>query len=277
VLNRLNGRRKAVIGVVVIASMGLGSGAFALAAAPGGTFVPLYIRTADAESAEFRKFTRPLGDPYAVGGFSPDGAGDRGGKSYGTYQFETYRTGKDGATITALGKQNHNEETSTVRRFVKSDLARDFPKLAQFTPASEAFDKAWKEYATTFNKAFGEAQERFMISLHVQELTAWFTTANVVDGARSNALLTDIVMGSINQYGTHATWWATAVAKARTAKGSALTVKEIGYAMQDAKLADVNSTIADISKGHFANTPKPSVLVGVRNRIIEERRLFDKA
>jgi hypothetical protein len=221
-------------------------------------FVPSYPSTAERESDVYRS----KADPYAVGAAS-HGTGDLGGKSYGTYQFETYHRGTDGSTITSDG----DEKNSTMRRFLASQWGAPYRDSLNATAmASAAFDKAWAAFAAADNKGFGRDQEAFMMHEVGPKLDEFYDLAKATSVARSDTSLNDILIGTINQYGGLAKGLAKAVAAKQTSAGHEFTAREIGRALQDAKLDKVDV--------HFKSSSE-RVRVGIRNRIGEERTRFE--
>lgn len=221
-------------------------------------FIPKYRATAYSESDMYRT----KDDPYAVGAISrPTKEQDLGGKTYGTYQFESsvYRDGTKASDATVAG--------STVMRFVNDKDNPYGPELQAIVKkhgvASAEFDTKWGELTASANGPFGRAQEKFLEKDKADEVTAWMERAKVVESARTDPELYDVVMGTVNQYGGLADGMADRVAgKANDKKP--LSADDVGRALQDDKAARVEST--------FKSSPK--AWGGIRERITREKKLF---
>lgn len=223
-------------------------------------FVPTYRATAQSESDQYRT----KADPYAVGAVThPSKEDDLGGKTYGTYQFESY-VYEDGTHASDALR-----DKSTVMRFVRWDKNPFGKELQEVVKAhgvaSVQFDRAWAELTTRDNKGFGKAQEDFLL-LDVQaKVDAWFDKAGVDARARKDPELFDVVLGTLNQYDSLANGMAEHVAAKQKAAGRTLTADEIGVALQEYKWDKVTT--------HFKSSPKAHS--GIRNRINREGALFD--
>lgn len=223
-------------------------------------FVPTYRATAQSESDQYRT----KADPYAVGAVThPSKDDDLGGKTYGTYQFESY-VYNDG---TDAGEKLR--DASTVMRFVRWDK-NPFGKelqavIKEHGVASEQFDQKWAELTTRDNKAFGKAQEDFLLLDVKAKVDAWFDKAGVDATARKDPELFDVVLGTLNQYDSLAGGMAEHIAAKQKAAGKTLTADEIGVALQEYKWDKVTT--------HFKSSPKAHS--GIRNRVNREGALFD--
>ena len=223
-------------------------------------FVPKYRATAYSESDMYRT----KADPYAVGAVTnPSQHDDDGGKTYGTYQFESYIY-KDGS------KKSEDAVTgSTVMRFANwTDNpygARLQAVVKKNGVTSPEFDALWKELTAKENKDFGKAQERFLEVDKADEVTALFDQAGVSAAARKDADLYDIAIGTVNQYGSLAKGMAEAVKAKQDAAKRPLTADEVGAALQ----ADKTSKV----KTHFKSSP--NAWDGINARIDREKGLFD--
>ncbi len=204
-------------------------------------FVPRYKSTASNESSVFRTKS----DPYAVGAIS-SGKGDLGGKSYGVYQFPSNKA-----------------VSSTLIDFVNWTNNPYSEQLKKNPLASAAFDAVWKSLATTDNKAFGMAQEKFAIEVAWAPLLKRFAKAAGVELSNRSDKLLDIAVGTVNQYGTVSQKMAKYVADNG---GNSLSDNQIGLLIQNFKLANIDT--------HFKSS-SASVRKGVKSRIMRERRAFE--
>lgn len=221
-------------------------------------FVPKYRATAYSESDMYRT----KADPYAVGAITkPSKEDDAGGKTYGTYQFESYvyKDGTKGSESAVSG--------STVLRFVNwADNpygARLKAVVKDHGVASAEFDALWTELTAKENKAFGKAQERFLEHDVSAKVKAFFDTAKVPAALREDADLKDVAIGTVNQYGGLASGMATDLA-AKIATMREPTADQVGAALQDIKSGKV--------KSHFKSSP--NAWDGIQGRIDREKRLF---
>lgn len=222
-------------------------------------FVPQYSITAYHESGVYRTAE----DPYAVGAITnPDKSDDLGGKTYGTYQFESfvYRNGDR--------RSERFVENSTLMRFLKSDKNPFGPELLAIArskgAASSAFDNAWKQLAKTQNKAFGTAQQQFLESDKKATANAFFDRANIAPGARANPELFDLVLGTSNQFDSLAEGMADRLAALQKKAGRSFSAKEIGVALSNDKLSRISSLFKS----------SPDAWDGVRARFKAERAIF---
>jgi hypothetical protein len=223
-------------------------------------FVPTYRATAQSESDMYRT----KDDPYAVGAISkPSKDEDLGGKTYGTYQFESY-VYKDGTHASDALRDN-----STVIRFInwdKNPFGAELKVVLKASGvASDAFDKKWAELTKRDNKGFGKAQQDFLLVDAKAKVDAFFDRAEIDPAARKDARLFDVVLGTLNQYFTLANGMADHIAATQKAAKKKLSVDEIGVALQDYKWGKVSA--------HFKSSPKAHT--GIRNRVNREGALFE--
>lgn len=223
-------------------------------------FVPAYRATAQSESDEYRT----KADPYAVGARSnPTKKQDLGGKTYGTYQFESY--------VYSDGKNASDKlrDGSTVMRFVnwaRNPFGKELKAVVTaHGVATKEFDAKWAELTARDNKGFGKAQEDFLLVDVKEKVDAWFDAAGVDAAVRKDTELFDVVLGTINQYSSLADGMAKHIAAKQAAAGKKLSADEIGVALQDHKWGNVTSNFKSSPKAH----------TGIRNRVNREGELFD--
>ena len=221
-------------------------------------FAPKYPATAYSESSIYR--TKE--DPYAVGAITrPTREQDLGGKTYGTYQFDSrvYRDGSDGGKGAVAG--------STVSRFARSEGNPYKAELEEVIRkdgvASAAFDAKWRELTGRENKGFGEAQQKFMEAELKAKVDRWFDSAGVTGEARKDPRLFDVVVGTLNQYGTLSDGMAKGVAP-KKGEGPK-TADEVGTELQNDKWGSVGSNFKSSPKAHD----------GIYARINREGAMFD--
>ena len=223
-------------------------------------FVPKYPMTAYHESGIYRKND----DPYAVGAIThPNKEQDFGGKTYGPYQFESFHYA-DGT------KDEKSAPSSTLQRFINW---KDNPYSARLQEtvgkggvASGDFDKLWGELASGENKAFGEAQQAFLEHDVADRVSKLMDTAGASAEARKDPRLVDLMMGTVNQYFGLAGSHIGAAAEAQKAAGKPLSADQIALAIQDHKAANVETNFKK----------SPDAWEGVRGRIADERKVFEK-
>ncbi len=222
-------------------------------------FIPKYSITAYHESGEYRTTK----DPYAVGAISnPTQKQDLGGKTYGSYQFESfvYRNGKSRSEAAVAG--------STLMRFLKSSKNPFGPQLLAIAKskgvASTAFDNAWKQLATTRNQAFGKAQQSFLETDKLATVNAFFDKANIQASVRKDPELFDLIVGTTNQFDSLADGMAEHLKSLQKKAGKSFSVKEVGVALSKYKLDNISSL--------FKSSPK--AWVGVKARFKAEQAIF---
>lgn len=223
-------------------------------------FVPTYRATAQSESEQYRTEE----DPYAVGAITrPSKEQDLGGKTYGTYQFESY-VYRDGSHAGAAMRDN-----STVMRFArweKNPFGKELLEVVQkHGVASAQFDAKWSELTARDNKGFGQAQEDFLLIDARAKVDGFFDAAELDEKARKDSRLFDVVLGTLNQYGGLADGMAAHIAARQKAAGRKLTADEVGVALQEFKWGKVDA--------HFQSSP--DARPGIRNRINREGALFE--
>lgn len=222
-------------------------------------FAPKYPMTAYHESGIYRD----KADPYAVGAITnPSQEDDDGGKTYGTYQFESY-VYRDGS------QKKGAFEGSTLMRFVEW---KDNPYgerlkavVKEKGVASAAFDTLWSELTEKENKKFGTAQQRFLEVDVGGKVDAFLTAAGADATAMKDSRLRDLAMGTLNQYGGIASSHARAAAEAQAKAKRTFTADELGRAIQDHKADNVTS--------NFSRSP--GAQDGVKERIKDERAVFN--
>ncbi len=224
-------------------------------------FVPAYPATAASESEDQRKKS----DPYAVGAIThPSKKQDRGGKTYGTYQFESYvyndgsklsKKAVKGSTLMAFVNDPQNPYGADLKAAIEKDGV-----------ASATFDEAWTKLTADHNKDFGNAQEAFLLRNTATAVAAFMDSAAIKGDARKDARLIDLVIGTINQYGDSlGPGIAAACAAAQAKAGRDFNATEAARAIQDFKGQNV--------KSNFKSSPR--AWDGITNRIDRERIMFD--
>ena len=113
------------------------------------------------------------------------GAGDRGGVSYGSYQFAT-NTGSAKAFVNSLNK--------TRPQYGKA--------FAGLTPGTSAFSAAWKNLAAKDPKGFGQAQHDYIGSKFYQPAKAQTeATVRSLDFDKRSQTLNDVLWSTAVQHG----------------------------------------------------------------------------
>lgn len=220
-------------------------------------FVPAFAMTSFHESGSYRS---PR-DPYAVGAIThPHRGQDLGGKSYGTYQFES--------GVYADGSQRSGNGGSTLMRFI---LDKDNPfgedlrdALKRYGIATPQFDQIWARLAREQNKLFGEAQQAFMLKDKAETVKRFFATAQLSAEVQQDPRIVDLVMGTTNHVGGLASGAAEHLAQLQRAAGRKLTADEAGRAIAEYKQQHITSWFQS----------SPQAWNGLRNRFNEERTQF---
>jgi peptidoglycan hydrolase-like protein with peptidoglycan-binding domain len=221
-------------------------------------FVPAFPMMAYHESGSYRN----KADPYAVGTITnPTKDGDLGGKTYGTYQFETF-VHSGGKTDTKAAKG------STAARFSRWEKN---PYKAQLSAvvdkngvASKEFDALWTKLTSENNKAFGKAQQDFLRHDKSDKAVAWMKRAELSKTVQSDDAFFDLVLGTLNHVGTLSNSTADHLAATQKANGKDYTVDEAAKALTDHKLSKVN--------GWFKSSPDAHK--GIENRFKAEQKAF---
>lgn len=223
-------------------------------------FIPTYQATAQSESEQYRTEE----DPYAVGAITrPSKDQDLGGKTYGTYQFEShvYRDGshageamRDGSTVMRFARWEKNSFGEELREVIQKHGV-----------ASAPFDAKWSELTARDNKGFGQAQEDFLLIDARAKVDGFFDAAEVEENARKDSRLFDVVLGTLNQYSSLADGMAAHIAARQKAAGRKLSADEVGVALQEFRWGKVDAHVQS----------SPDARPGIRNRINREGALFE--
>lgn len=222
-------------------------------------FVPRFPMAAFHESGVYRKDW----DPYAVGAISrPRKSDDLGGKTYGTYQFESsiYTDG--------TSRGNRGGVGSTLHRFI-NDPANPFgPHLKaaaeKYGLASRAFDALWTKFAREHNQAFGQAQEAFVLKDKGDNVQRFMELARLSPEVRQDPRIIDLIMGTTNHVGELADSAARHLADLQQRTGRPLTANEVGRALAEYKETRISSWFRS----------SPGAHQGLENRFNAERRSF---
>ena len=222
-------------------------------------FVPAFAMTAFHESGSYRK----PNDPYAVGAITrPTRRQDLGGKTYGSYQFES--------SVYADGSTAGRSKTSgsTLMRFVNwpgNPFGEQLRAAAQqHGIASPGFDQVWKQLAQDQNKVFGEAQQQFLLNDRTESVGRFMDRAQLSEAVRQDPRIVDLVMGTTNQVASLADGVAEFLAQKQASAGRKLSVEEVGVAITQYKKEHIGSW--------FRSSPEAQA--GIRNRYNEEQSVF---
>lgn len=218
-------------------------------------FVPAFGMAAYHESGVFRKPS----DPYAAGAISrPRRRQDLGGKSYGTYQFQS--------SVYPDGSRSGNPQQSTLGRFVNwpgNPFGAELKAAAsRHGLASGGFDQAWQQLARQRNKDFGEAQQAFLLHERQQQVARFMDRARLSPEVRNDPRIVDMIMGTTNHVGGLADRAADHLAGLQ--RGGSLSANEIGRALAEYKEARIASWFRS----------SPGAWNGLRNRFQDERTMF---
>lgn len=223
-------------------------------------FVPKYAMTAYHESNDMRT----AADPYATGCIThPDAETDPGGKTYGTYQFESYtypggtNAGKDqvaGSTVSRFAGWKGNPYGAQLQAVI-----------AKHGVGSAEFDAVWQKMSAEHNREFGMAQEAFLEFDQGAKVKAMFDKVGASEEARKDPRLFDLMLGTANQLGGLADRVAGDVARQQDKSGKKFNADELGRAVIDDKLQNVD---------RFFASSKQDTRDGVRARYNDERTVF---
>lgn len=222
-------------------------------------FIPRFPMVAFHESGVYRKEW----DPYAVGAISrPRKSDDLGGKTYGTYQFESsiYTDGTSRGHRGGVG--------STLYRFIHDPDNPFGPHLRaaaeKYGLASRAFDALWTKFAREHNQAFGQAQEAFMLKERGNDVQRFMELARLSPEVRQDPRIIDLIMGTTNHVGKLADSAARYLADLQTRKGRPLSANEVGRALAEYKETRITSWFRSSPGAHR----------GLANRFEAEKRAF---
>lgn len=221
-------------------------------------FVPRFAMAAYHESGVYRS---PR-DPYAVGAISrPRRRDDLGGKTYGTYQFES--------SVHTSGASDPNKvANSTLMRFLKwsgNPYGQQLREAAQRHGfGSAAFDQVWAQLAREHNKIFGEAQQAFMLSERSASVKRFMNKAELSPEVQQDARIQDLIMGTTNHVGGLADSAADHLARIQRQQGRKLTANEAGRALAEYKETRIATWFQS----------SPGAWNGLRNRFQDERSQF---
>jgi hypothetical protein len=172
-----------------------------------------------------------------------DGAGDKGGASYGSYQLST-KMGTLTEYLTATGNYNHA-----------------FDGLTQKTPE---FDKKWVELANN-DAGFHKSQHNFIASKHYEPQKK-ILADNEFDFSGRGKAVQDMIWSTAVQHRNHTLDRVKRAAKESCLNFSTVTDKQIFEAVQDSKYKHY--------KEDFKNS-SPN-WKGLSNRILDEKEALLK-
>jgi hypothetical protein len=222
-------------------------------------FVPRFAMAAYHESGVYRK----ANDPYAVGAISrPRKSDDLGGKTYGTYQFES-SVYNDGSSRGGKGGAG-----STLSRFINDPSNPFGPQLkaaaAQYGLASPQFDALWAQLSSQKNKEFGQAQENFVLKDKGQNIQKFMDKAELSPEVREDPRIQDLIMGTTNHVGGLADGAAEHIAALQRQAGRKLTANEVGKAIAEFKESKISSWFRS----------SPGAQAGIAQRFQDEATAF---
>jgi hypothetical protein len=205
-------------------------------------------------------------DPYAVGAISrPKKSDDLGGKTYGTYQFESsiYLDGSSRGGKGGVG--------STLHRFI-NDPANPFGShlkaaAQKYGLSSKPFDALWTKFAREHNQAFGLAQEAFVLKDKGDNVQQFMDLAKLSPEVRQDPRIVDLIMGTTNHVGGLADGAARHLAGLQQRAGRKFSANEIGKALADFKETKIASWFRS----------SPGAHAGIENRFEAEGRQFARA
>jgi len=221
--------------------------------------VPRFPMAAFHESGVYRK----ANDPYAVGAISrPRKSDDLGGKTYGTYQFES-SVYTDGSS-----RDNRGGAGSTLSRFM-NDPENPFGSqlkaaATQYGLASPQFDALWAQLSNQNNKEFGQAQEAFALKDKGQNIQNFMDKAQLSPEVRSDPRIQDLIMGTTNHVGNLADSAAEHIATLQRQLGRPMTANEVGKAIAEFKESRISSWFRS----------SPGAQAGIAQRFQDEATAF---
>jgi hypothetical protein len=222
-------------------------------------FVPSFPMMAYHESGSYRNRK----DPYGVGAITyPSRKQDSGGKTYGTYQFETYvyKNGSRGSDAKVAN--------STMMRFLKWDknpfAAELNAVVKRYGVASSQFDQAWKKLASEQNLALGKAQEAFVLHDKMSKVDAFLADAQLSEEVKQDPRIFDLVLGTLNHVDSLAAPIPKMLARKQREAGHKLSANEVGKIITAFKGTQISNWFVSSPKAHK----------GIRDRFKSEGRVF---
>jgi hypothetical protein len=176
---------------------------------------------------------------------------DRGGASYGSYQFASYLP-----EFTPKGKARPSAKNSPVLSYIKqSKFSKFFDGLS---PATPEFDAKWKELASTQNEAFGKDQHDYVERVYYDVMIDNLKRKNL-DLTQFGPAVQDLVWSTAVQFGPSRTSIFTEPLKDK----SKLTDRDIVDLVSEYKIAK-----ADV----FFKSSGEAIISGVKNRYKSEKQ-----
>lgn len=164
-------------------------------------------------------------------------SGDFGGASYGTYQFASFLP-----VEMPSGKKRSGWESSAMKSYLGS--SRFSAKFSGLTPATDAFDSAWKKAAQQYPKEFASDQHDYIKKNFYDVLYSKVQRAGV-DLSANGPAVQDCIWSTAVQYGSGA---VTKITRALGGK-TKLTDVEFVTLVQDSKASNASN---DFSKSSSA-------------------------
>ena len=175
---------------------------------------------------------------------------DRGGASYGTYQFASFLP-----ETTPKGKARPSSKGSPVLSYIANSRFRSMFK--DLSPATAAFDAKWTEIASTQEEAFEEDQHDYVKRVYYDAMISNLRNRGL-DLSKFGPAVQDLVWSTSVQYGPGRTDIFTTPLKGK----SELTDKDIVNIVSGYKLSQVDSNFR--SSGS-------AIIAGVKSRYESER------
>lgn len=200
-------------------------------------------------------------EKYESGGKGPgtinnyNASEDRGGASYGTYQFASFLP-----EFTPKGKARPSAKNSPVLSFIKGSKFKE--KFENLTPGTAQFDSVWKGIASQYPKEFEDDQHEYVKKTYYDVMIANLQRKGL-DLTAFGPSVQDLVWSTAVQFGPS----RTSVFTEPLAGKSELTDKDIVNLVSEYKIANVAT---------FFKSSGPAIIAGVQTRYVSEKTDLNK-
>lgn len=175
---------------------------------------------------------------------------DRGGASYGTYQFASFLP-----EFTPSGKARPSAKNSPVLSYIKGSKFKD--KFDGLSPATDAFDSMWRSLASQYSKEFDDDQHEYVKKTYYDVMIANLQRKGL-DLTKFGPSVQDLVWSTAVQFGPSRTTIFTEPLAGKTE----LTDKDIVNLVSEYKIANAST---------FFKSSGQNIIAGVQTRYRSEK------
>lgn len=180
---------------------------------------------------------------------------DRGGASYGTYQFASFLP-----ETTPSGKARPSSKNSPVLSFLKNSKFKD--KFDGLVPATSAFDSMWKSIASQYPNEFEDDQHEYVKKTYYDVMIANLKRKGL-DLTNFGPSVQDLVWSTAVQFGPS----RTSIFLDSLSGKSELTDKDIVEIVSEFKIANAPT---------FFKSSGQNIIAGVQTRYKNEKNDLNK-